>query len=361
MAKEYSVDNIIEIEKRLKVLESEVQIVNQVDPVRFSENNPTLYYLKNKSWHKGIKSVGYKNDTESRAFANILYGISLQGLGRDKQAIRFYKKVPHTSVNYPISQLNMALVYMHAGQLKKSRVLVNNLLSDSSLSLSYQQTNRLLLTLAYLYYKDELFKKSREAFKAIDENSIYYTRSLTGLGLTSLELSDYALARQSLLKLYRYKKHDISTEESHLLLAFSYESQKNYSRAVEEYKKSIKYYLFRIKKINLLLNKHQNIKLSTKYENNRFIINNIIVDLSEVLPAVFFANYASLNNLIEIINDRVGVENTMQKRAENLKLKYYVIINALLRKQIEFRKKSLNSYLKQSRYGLAVSTDKLLF
>jgi tetratricopeptide (TPR) repeat protein len=361
VAKEYSVNNIIEIEKRLKVLESEVKIVNQVDPVRFSENNQTLYYLKNKSWRKSIKSVGYKNDAESRAFANVLYGISLQGLGRNKQAIRFYKKVPQTSANYPVSQLNLALAYMHAGQLEKSRILLNKLLADSALNLSSQQTNRLWLTLAYLYYKDELFEQSREAFKAVDTGSVYYTRSLIGVGLASIELNEYAIARQHLLKLYRYKKHDISADESHLLVAFSYESEKNYKKAVSEYKKSIKYYLYRLKEVNSLLTKNRSFKSSVKYHNNMFFVKNTRIDLSGVLPPVFFDNYASLNKLIKLIYDRVGVENTMQKRAKNIKSQYGVIIKSLLRKQLELRKMNLNSYLKQSRYGLAVSTDKMLF
>ena len=360
VAKEYSVEFIIEIEKRLQVLESEVQIVNQIDSARFSQNNETLYNIKNKSWRKSLMSVGYKNAPESRAYANILYGISLQGLGRNKEAIRFYQKVPRDSANYPVSQLNLALVYLHAGQLEKSRILVDKLLADSALNLSRQQTNRLLLTLAYLYYKDEYFEKSREAFKAVDADSVYYTRSLIGAGLSSLELNEYAIARQYLSKLYYYKKHDISADESRLIMAFSYESQKNYSRAIEEYKSSIKYYQLRLKEINLLLNKARYKILSEKYDY-MFLIKNTLIDLSEVLPIVFFDNYASLNDLIELINTRIGVENTMQKRAVRLKAKYGLIINGLLRDKLERRKARLNSYLKQSRYGLAVSTDKLLF
>jgi predicted Zn-dependent protease len=202
-ANEYSVESIINLEQRLYILKSEIHIAKGSTPDSNKNQNPALYHIKKKSWEKSYKSISpdeAASTSENKHYTNILYGITLQGLNKNKEAFNYYNKVPHGSSHYATAQLNIALLYMHDGLTNKSFNTINKILTDPSVILNRQIKNRLFLILGYLYFKENKYHEARKTFRNIETKSIYSNRALIGIALAALQLKDYT-ASQHILSL----------------------------------------------------------------------------------------------------------------------------------------------------------------
>ncbi len=363
LANTYSVEYIIDLEKKLNKLKSEILITQNTVTNSYSKQNPALYYLKKNSWKQSLQSISPGNSTsapEYKNYTNILYGISLQGMNRKKEALDYYNQVPNTSIHYATAQLNRALLYMHDGLTNKSFNIINTILTDPLVILSGETKNKILLTFGYLYYKEKKYAESRNIFRKVEVDSIYSNRALTGIALDALHLKDYSSSQHVLSLLNNETNYDLPADESYLLKAFIYQSQKKYDNATIAYNNAITHYEKRIKNINDLLQGNKPLTIDQILNNHIFILSSNKIDLLEEMPETFFNNYTLLKQLIQTIQGYGGVDNNMHTRATSLYANYNNIIYKLLIKMLSKRKKALLDYLNQSKYGLVISNDKLL-
>jgi len=358
-ASEVSVASIINLEKKLNILKSEIFIAgNNSQEINESFS---LYYIKNKSWLKSLKSIS-PNDIDTSAeyknYNNILYGISLQGVENKKQALKFYKKVPRSSIYYATAQLNISLLYFYDGYINKALVKLNKLLSDSSVNLNYRIKNKILLVLGYLYLKNNKFNESRVIFRKIPVGSIYFNRAIIGVALAANQINDYSASENVLLFLQKNMIYDLAVDESYILLAYTYETQMEFSKAAIAYEKAISHYSKRVKNINELLYESSQLNMDEVINKHIFVVSSNQIDLLEMLPHRFFDNYSQSKQLLIKISGLVDKESKMHKRASGLVSDYRKIITPLLVDQLVIRKNILLDYINQSRYRLATSKDR---
>jgi len=308
-----------------------------------------------------LQSISTANSiatTEYKNYTNILFGISLQGLNKKKEAIDYYNKVPNTSSYYANAKINIALLYMHDGSINESFNIINRLLTDPLIILGGEEKNKILLTLGYLYYKEKKYTESRNVFRNIEVSSIHSNRALIGIALDALHLKDYSSSQHVLSLLNNKTNYDLPADESYLLKAFTYQSQKKYTDSTIAYNNAISHYDKRIKNINYLLHKSKSLAIDQVLDNHIFIVSSNKIDLSEEIAEVFFNNYILLKQLIQTIQKYGGTDTDMHTRATSLYASYNSIINKLLIKALSKRKEILSDYLRQSKYGLIISNDK---
>ncbi len=360
LAAEYSIENISSLEKRLNALRSEIHMANK--PVAHHENTPALYYIKQKLWEKSINAIlsTTPSSKTGSSYSNILYGISLQGLKKTIKALNYYEKIPDNSRHYVTAQLNIALLYTHGGLTYKSIDIINQVLTNYSSNINNQLNNRILLILGYLYFKDKKFIKSINIFKKIKAESVYSNNALFGIALSEMERKNYTSAINTLSILNKKTNQDIQCDESHIFIAYAYEKKGNHNKAAILYNNAITHYEKRINNISQLLKQNKPLVIKGIIDNNTFIVSNNKIDLSGKMPAIFFKNYIESKNIAQTTLNLIGKNNYIYKKANNLYSDYNDIINKLLLTVLSKRKKTLLDYLKQTRYRLARSHDRLL-
>jgi len=358
-ASEVSVASIIDLDKKLNILKSEIFIAENDSEERYT--NLSLYYIKNKSWIKSLQSIS-PNDIDTSAeyknYNNILYGISLQGVENRNQALKFYNKVQRSSIYYATAQLNASLLYFHDGHVNKALNKLNKLLSDSSVNLNYRIKNRILLVLGYLYFKNDKFNESRMIFRKIPVGSIYFNRAIIGAALAANQTKDYSASENVLLFLQKNMTYDLAVDESYILLAYTYETQMDFNRAAIAYEKAISHYSKRVKSLNKLLYENKRLNIDEVINKHIFVVSSNQIDLLEKLPHRFFDNYSQSKQLLIKISGLVDKDNKMHKRASVLVGDYRKIITPLLVDQLMIRKNILLDYINQCRYRLATSKDR---
>ena len=362
-ANDYSVEHIINLEQKLSKLQSEIYFTQTAEVNHYHRQNATLYHLKKKSWDKSLQSILPENSTATNEYkhcTNILYGIALQGKNNKKEAISYYKKVPDNSSHYATAQLNIALLYLHDGLSNKSISIINKILASPSTYIKEQTKNHALLILGYIYYKEKKYTASREVFGNVSIDSIYSNKALLGIALNTLQLKDYNASQNILSLLNNNINYDLPVDESYLLIAYIYKSQKKFANATVAYNTAITHYQKRIQNINHLLQNKKALTIDKILNNHIFIVSGNKIDLSNKLPATFFDNYTSLVKLVKTIKGYMGTNNDMHTHATSLYNNYSQIINNLLITLLLERKKALLDYLNQSKYGLLISNDKLL-
>jgi len=358
-ANEHSIDYILKLEQAFNKLNSEINILTQARPT--TNTNTALYYIKKKSWNKIYYSLlTNSTDIESIFYKYILYGISLQGMNKNKEAIKYYSKVHYKSIHYATAQLNMALLYKHNGLINKSIGIINRVLTNSDIVITKQIKNHIYLILGYLYNNEHKYIESNEAFKKIELNSIYSSQAIIGLLLNAIQLNDLKSLEKLSLTLIENKKFDLPGDESYLIKAFSYSSQGLYNKSVEAYYDAISHYKERIKSIDSIIYQNAPLVINEIINKHIFVVSDNKIDLLEYFPIVFFNHYAELIKMKQTVSNLMGEDNYMYYSTSDLHSKYNELINKLLIKKLSDRNKYLMDYLTQSRYGLAISSDLLI-
>jgi len=358
-ANEYSIDYIIKLEQTFNKLNSEINILTQARPV--TNTNIALFYIKKKSWNKIYYTLlTNSTDIESIYYKYILYGISLQGMNKNKEAIEYYNKVHYKSTYYATAQINMALLYKHNGLNNNSIDIINKILTNPDIVITKQIKNHIYLILGYLYNNEHKYIKSNEVFKKIELNSIYSSRAIIGLLLNAIELNDLKSLEKLSLTLIKNDKFDLPGDESYLIKAFSYSSQGEHNKSIAAYSDAINHYKKRIESIDNIIYQFKPLVINEIINKHIFVISDNKIDLLEYFPIEFFNHYAELIKMKRTVSDLMGKNNYMYYSTYELHSKYSEIINKLLIKKLSDRSKYLMDYLIQSRYGLAVSSDLLI-
>lgn len=314
------------------------------------------YYLKRKEWKKVLKYIeGTYNDltAEDGNLARLSTGIALQKLKKHRTAVKIYAKIPQQSKYYSAARLNIATAYIRQDWWTDAHTKINEILSSKKIKTNSEMINRLYLVLGYSLLRKEFYRDSREAFRNIELDSIYFNKALLGIALTATNQEDYISALNAINILKSKQTFDLSVDESHLLLPYTYEKLNQNMTASASYTDAQKYYQERIKNITAIKNKKQyDIRAADILNNNNFLnLDNNIINFSNHYPVSFLENSSQLNMLSKYTNH---INNKkLLKKYTTLKTKHNNSLSRMIGDVFDKRLTYLNSYMNQSKFGLA--------
>jgi hypothetical protein len=314
------------------------------------------YYVKRKEWNKVLKSTeNTYNDltTEDANLARLFTGIALQKLKKHRQAIKVYSKIPKQSMHYPTARLNIATAYIRQDWWTDAHTEIKRILNSKTIKPKNEMNNRLYLVLGYSLLRKEFYRDAREAFRNIEINSVYFHKALLGIALTATNQEDYIGALNAINILKSKKTYDLSVDESHLLLPYTYEKLNQNMTASASYSDAQKYYQNRIEEIKTInQNKINTINAKIILNNdNRVNLENNVINFTEHYPLSFLEKSALINEFSEYLPhiDNVKLIN----KYKTLKSSYDLLLEKMLSDIFVERSAYLTSYLNQSRFGLA--------
>lgn len=318
------------------------------------------FYLKRKKWNRVLQYTdGTYNDltADNANQARLFTGIAMQKLKQHREAVKIYLKIPANSKYYAAARLNIATAYIRQDWWTDAHIKINEILNnsktDAQLITNKEMINRSYLVLGYSLLNKEFYRDSREAFRNIEVDSLYFNKALLGIALTATNQEDYIGALNAINILKAKKSLDLSVDESHLLLPYIYEKLNQNMTASASYTDAQKYYEDRIKNITSIKNmKQYRISAQAILKNNRHIeIQNNIVDLSNHIQVGFLKNSINLSELTKYIPhiNNANLINNLHK----LNTRHNALLSKTFDVVFEQRLTYLNSYMNQSRFGLA--------
>ena len=316
------------------------------------------YFMRNK-WQECLNYTadiyGDLADTEAN-LARIMTGISLQNSKQHRKAIEFYEKVPAASEHYLYARLNIAVAYIRQGWWTDARNAINEALKLKTANTSNDEMiNRLYLVLGYSLLQKEYYRDSREAFRNISTNSQYENRALLGIGLASANQGDYIGALNALSILKNKNALDLSVDESYLLFPFVYKKLGQKMTASTSYNEAIQYYQARIRNLDGMIAKGNSISGIIHPINNDYeiVADNNVFEYENSYPVSFISNLNKLQSIKTSLNKLNSKSKKIIEKTSRLHGDYNYAYVSLLKDVAKKRREYLNSYLNQSRYGLA--------
>lgn len=312
------------------------------------------YYLKRKQWEKVLEYIkGTYNDLtiENANLARLYTGIALQKIKKHRPAIKIYSTIDESSKYYPAARLNIATAYIKQDWWTDAHIEINNILNSKKIKVHSEMVNRLYLVLGYSLLHKEFYRDSREAFRNIEIDSIYFNKALLGISLTATNQEDFIGALNAINILKEKKGFDLSIDESHLLLPYIYEKLEQNLTASASYTDAQSYYQERIKNINLIKNRNNINPKNIINNNGQLKVGNNIVDFNESFPESFLDNSMRLDE-ISLYYSHIKDKNLLIK-LDTLKEKYSSTLSKIITVIFDNRLTHLNSYMNQARFGLA--------
>lgn len=321
------------------------------------------YYFYRNQWQECLKYTEniYTDLQDNEAsYAHLMTGVSLQNLKEHRKAIDSYEKIPASSKYYLYARLNIAVAYIRQGWWTDARNVIDHVLKTKKDTRNDEMINRLYLVLGYSLLQKEYFRDSREAFRNISTNSQYENRALLGIGLASANQGDYIGALNALSILKNKATLDLSVDESYLLFPFVYKKLGQQMTASTTYSEAIQYYQMRVNELDGLIN-----KISSKSTNMIPVINDHevvlggnVIELDKTYPKEFLLNLYKISNIKEyLIASNNSRSKSIIKKLNKLYSEYEYAYKWIFIDMAKKRKENLNSYLNQSRYGLASLYD----
>lgn len=291
---------------------------------------------------------------EDAAYAYLLNGSALQHLKKHRQAIDNYNRIPASSRYYVYAQLNRAIANIRQDWWSDAQTTINVVIKNAKIDNSDELTNRLYLTLGYMLLQKEYFRDARDAFGHIGLDSRYTNRALLGIGLTAVSQGDFVGGLNALTILKDKNTFDLSVDESYLLIPYVYEKLQQELTVTASYSEAMNYFQKRMDKLDAISQQHTDFTPTIFDEKTASIhIQNNSLDYGKTYPESFITNYQHLNNLLENTQN-----NNTRSKIEKLMAKYDATFQIIISELLQQRKKYLQSYLNQSRYGLARMYDK---
>ncbi|MDH5776651.1 MAG: tetratricopeptide repeat protein [Gammaproteobacteria bacterium] len=317
--------------------------------------NYAKYYMSRGEWKKALNNLrGIKDDlqTEDANYALLLQGISLQRLKDHRGSLKFYNAIPATSKYHPHATLNIAVAYIRQGWWTDAKIAIDKILDDHRIKITDEMTNRLYLVTGYSLLQQGYYRNSRQAFRNIDVDSHYANRALLGIALTASNQEDYVGALNAINILRQKKTFDLSVDEANLLLPYTYEKLSQNLTASKGYSEALAFYQKRVGELTSLLvsstSNAGNIKI---VRNNSLEIGNNHIDYARYYPASFLQNHTELKALQPHV-ERYGSSN-LKNRFNSLLAQHNATLIKIARNLVNIRIEHLNSYMSQSRFGLA--------
>lgn len=310
------------------------------------------YHAERHEWsqvNERLRGIFSELSADNAAYAYLLKGVALQKLKKHRQSTEFYSNIPASSRYYVYAQLNTAIANIRQGWLTNAQSSINDLIHDLPRNISDELTNRLYLVLGYALLQKEYYRDARESFRNIGLSSRYANRALLGIALTATSQGDFVGGINALSILKDKDTTDLSVDESYLVIPYVYERLQQEMTVINSYNEAMDYYQQRIQQLDKI--SHQQWKFSSVQFNSQtssLIIRNNSLDYGAFYPKSFINNYHLLLDFSYSIK-----ASKLQQRIKALLTNYDDVFQHIIDQLISQRKKHLNSYLNQSRYGLA--------
>jgi hypothetical protein len=231
--------------------------------------------------------------------------------------------------------------------------VIQNSLKSAESPEQEEALNRLYLTLGYSLLSQKNYRDSRDYFRYISVDSLFSNRALLGITLTAANQNDFVGALNSAHILKDKQTYALPVDESYLLIPYFYEKLQQPTTASAGYLEAINYYKKRITEVQSLIDSEidlGNYPINTNI-NTTLEIENNPVNFSADYPDYFFENYSSLKIYARYLEQIDNEE--IKSKYEQLKSQYEHTIVKMIRHILIKRVEQLNSYMGQSRFGLA--------
>jgi hypothetical protein len=314
------------------------------------------YFYTRKEYNKTLSYLtGIAEDLpgEESNHAVLLSGICLQKLKKHRQSIKVYLNVEKTSNHYPAAMLNMAIANIRQGWWTDGHIMLQNILNDPKYKNSETILNRLHLVLGYSLLYKEFYRNARDSFRNVSLNSKHTNRALMGIALTATNQEDYVGALNALTILNSKKTVDMTVDESYLLLPYIYEKLGQGLTASSSYTDAMEHYTTRINslKSGKAIMNSKNFKINKLFNDDSIHVGTIKLVYTQEFPKYLVENFNQLYKFNKTLASRKNSKLT--RKLDKLYAAYSSQLKALTLKIIDTRISYLNSYMNQSRYGLA--------
>lgn len=319
------------------------------------------YFMQRRDWQKAqehLDDIINELSTDDADYARLMIGTLLQYRKKHRQAITYYKQIGKTSRYYSYAILNLAVAYIRQDWWTDADIIINDLVKNHDEKVSDQMIDRLNLVLGYALLRKEYFRNSRDAFRNVGLNSPYTNKALLGIALTAASQEDYIGSLNAITLLKEKKSTDLPVDEAYLLLPYTYGKLKQYLTASSAYTEAIKYYQDRIAELQAISHNNDGLPSMVSIADNGhdISIGNNTFDYSRRYPQSFFKNYTTLTTFQAYVHDMPNLSGRYRTLLAEYQAALREISLHLLSERIEY----LQSYLNQSRYGLARLYDSSL-
>ncbi len=314
------------------------------------------HYAEQNDWKLATDTLD-KIDISNNLISNdadeafIILGAALQQEKKHRESLAYYNKIKPASTQYRIAQLNTAIAYIRQDWWTDAQLAIDNALA-ADVKDNDGLTNRLHTVLGFSQLQNGFYRNARESFRNVQVKSDYSNRALLGLGMAALHQEDFIGALNAFNHLKQKDPTDISVMESYLLSAFTLEKLKQQKTATASYSEAINFYEQKHQDYENLRNKLVAQRSNGVIEHH--LVEAINKDLHKIQPQL-----TTLFSQIKIINQLLAYNpsNNQQIALKQLNSRLNDFYVALASDAIQQKINILNSYLSQSRFGLAKLYD----
>lgn len=284
--------------------------------------------------------------------ANLLYGLSMQGQKRHREAVEYYQRIEPDSPHYWLAQLNTALAYIRQDWWTDAQLAIERALPPDT-QLADDRSDRLYTVLGYSQIQYGFYRRARNSFRQVRVDGPFANRALLGLGIAALHQEDVVGAINAFDHLKIGNANDISVAESYLLSAFASAQVGRTTSASAAYAEAIAFYQAYLTRLEATVGQiRQNAEQPfTSFDNPA----DLFIFMSQEDAAALMLWHHRLQLLEHV---RSGIKNE-QTRGNLLTL--IKEVNSFTRElalgALDVRRRIIESYLNQANFGLAALYD----
>ena len=261
-----------------------------------------------------------------------------------------YEVVPETSPYFITAQLNLAVADIKQGWWTDAHVIIKQLLAKPSIKNDEATSNRLYVTLGYSLLNQGYFRTARSSFQQVSIDSKYTNQAILGIVLTAAQQNDDIGALNATRALKQKDQEELPVYESHLLMPFLYEKTHQLGTASMGYSKAINYYQDKVNELERIIAKPLPVDpISNELAATELTTFQALnIDLTQHYPENYFRNRRAIQAYLPYMR-----EQKLLAEYNLLYTEYQQLSDTMHKDILQQRVDKLNSYLNQSRYGLA--------
>lgn len=311
------------------------------------------YYFTRQQWSACLEhlSGAFKHLSGGNLnHALLIAGIASQRLTQHRDAIERYQQIAPESGYYFHAQLNIAIAYIRQGWWSDARLVINELLGDPQFHTASELMNRSYVILGYAMLQREYYREARQALRSVELDSMYANRALLGIALAATGQADFDGALTLLAELKRRGDAELVVDEAYFLVPYVLSQNEQYAVALESYHHAIEYYERRLQEVDSAVADIQQgggpiqwmVHLDSANHNTAILTQNSQALLA-LMKAASSAELASLGGSLQQLYDD-----------------YRAAMRAVVEYDFLQTRRYLESYISQSRYGIARIYDENL-
>ncbi len=317
------------------------------------------YYARQRQWHRVqqlLKGTFADLSGKDVDYAYLLQGNALQHLKEHRKSVESYDNIPASSPYSIHALLNIAIANLRQGWITEARLIIEKILHASQNDPRNELTNRIYLILGYALLQKEYFRDARKAFRSIGLNSEYTNRALMGISLAAISQGDYVGGLNAVNALKQKGEQDLSSDEAYLIVPRIYQKLDQPLSIEGSFSESINRYQNRLLQLNALKTRTWNFEIiQLDQQTGDLVLDEIRFNFSQHFPRFLLDNRHNLSHLASGVS-----APRLLDRIKTLTRQYDRVLNEAVATLVDQHIRYINSYLNQSRYGLARHYDNRL-